>query len=1093
MLPNCKPSNPNDGGTTSVAEKESQTESGESEVQRDTYTKEKGKEIEGEENVCSASSDTKRQEKETEIEARDNKNKGKERETEQQENVKKNTEKVRESVNKKEKERQTSVNNKNKENERQTESVNKGKERETEDDERFDIKDKRREEELEEIHEQGLRYYKGIDERQDFRRAFELFKKAGEYGYLRSQYNLGVCYKQGRGVPQDFRLAVEWFRKAEMGGHPGAMFGLGLCCYQGVPISDASFSNDTNSLSDGTAGGNDRNKQAFEWFKKAGEKGHPRGQYYVALFYLHGEGQKKDHKKAVEWFTKAGEGGDLDALFNLGECYTKGRGVAQNNALAFEFFRKAGEAGHARAQYHLGVCYLNALGVDEDDELAVEWFKKAGEAGDVDALFQLGQCCYEGRGANQNLDLAFELFKKAALEGHTEAQLALGRCYLNGSGTAEGDDAQAAVEWLTKAAKAGNVRAQQSLGMYYSDGRRVKENYELAYKWFLKAAEGGESLSQFHLFLLLSKGLGVKRDTRQAFVWLHKAAVSDVPHLEAQYFLGVCFYTGTGVPQNYEKAFEWFKKAAKAGHLESIFNVGVCYSQGVGVCQSPRKEVKWYATAAKEGHPGAQCNLGVCYKEGNGVEQDREEAFKWFKEAGRRGHLVGQYKTGVSYKEGCGVPQDDEKALKWWHKAAVGGSCVSQFLLSQNQTDDHDYRHLLRSLRSADSFTFREIQLRQVPPIEFENGELKASSEHLDKTQQQNVGKGRFGVVTKCHWKNKEVAIKELKFDPFSTVTITKNGAIKNSNTIKDFMREIEAILSLKPHPHVHRVLAFCISPLCLVTELMDNDLCSVLKLSQNTEQQFDVATLLRFVKEIALGMRFLHQNKLVHRYLSAHNVLVNEKMECKISDFGLSRYVLQKTENKEGIAVEEIVEQVGDAPGGLHGSQVEPRKFYVCRIGRNQPIPIRWLAPEAIDLVNNVIRFSYESDVWGFGVTVWEIFSYGKQPYFPRHAKFGEEHYLALRSGDIHLHCPPDCPPFLWKLLALPCLLLAPRDRPGFDSIVDTLSTVETKVNSKQQLMKEKGNKCVVPQRLQRTLLSASNWLRGQQQQQTNKRTGKK
>lgn len=146
--------------------------------------------------------------------------------------------------------------------------------------------------------------------------------------------------------------------------------------------------------------------------------------------------------------------------------------------------------------------------------------------------------------------------------------------------------------------------------------------------------------------------------------------------------------------------------------------------------------------------------------------------------------------------------------------------------------------------------------------------------------------------------------------------------------------------------------------------------------------------------KQIAAGMAYLSERKFVHRDLATRNCLVGEEMVVKIADFGLSRNIYSAD-------------------------------YY--KANENDAIPIRWMPPESI-FYN---RYTTESDVWAYGVVLWEIFSHGMQPYY---GMGHEEVIYYVRDGHI-LSCPENCPLELYNLMRL-CWSTHPSDRPSFSSI---------------------------------------------------------
>lgn len=146
--------------------------------------------------------------------------------------------------------------------------------------------------------------------------------------------------------------------------------------------------------------------------------------------------------------------------------------------------------------------------------------------------------------------------------------------------------------------------------------------------------------------------------------------------------------------------------------------------------------------------------------------------------------------------------------------------------------------------------------------------------------------------------------------------------------------------------------------------------------------------------KQVAAGMAYLSERKFVHRDLATRNCLVGENLVVKIADFGLSR-------------------------------NIYAADYY--KANENDAIPIRWMPPESI-FYN---RYTTESDVWAYGVVLWEIFSHGMQPYY---GMAHEEVIYYVRDGHVLL-CPEQCPLELYNLMRL-CWSTHPSDRPSFASI---------------------------------------------------------
>uniref|UniRef100_A0A1Y1M7M7 receptor protein-tyrosine kinase n=1 Tax=Photinus pyralis TaxID=7054 RepID=A0A1Y1M7M7_PHOPY len=256
----------------------------------------------------------------------------------------------------------------------------------------------------------------------------------------------------------------------------------------------------------------------------------------------------------------------------------------------------------------------------------------------------------------------------------------------------------------------------------------------------------------------------------------------------------------------------------------------------------------------------------------------------------------------------------------------------------------------------------------------------------------EELGEGAFGKVYKGELKTKAgkiiVAVKSLK----------ENASAK---TQADFQREIELISELK-HPNIICLLGVVVKqePMCMLFEFMsEGDLHEFLIAnSPNEGKSLSQHQFLHIASQIAQGMEYLSDNHYVHRDLAARNCLVSKNFVVKISDFGLSR------------------------------------DMYSCdyyRVQSKSLLPVRWMPPESI-LYG---KFTTESDVWSYGVVLWEIYSYGLQPYYGYN---NQEVISMIRSRKL-LPCPDACPSYCYVLMVECWAELAMR-RPNFGEIVQRL-----------------------------------------------------
>ena len=229
---------------------------------------------------------------------------------------------------------------------------------------------------------------------QDYKQAFDWYRKAAAQGHADAQAKLGWLYSNGHGVPQDHKQAVNWFRKAADQGSPHAQFLLGLMYDEGQGVPQDY-------------------KQALEWYRKAAAQGNPDAQANLGWMYKHGHGVRQDYKQAVIWYRKAAEQGDLNAQFLLGLMYDNGQGVPQDYKQALDWYRKAAAQGHADAQTNLGVMYGKGTGVPKNYAKAIEWYRKSAEQGDPTAQSNLGYMYESGRGTPKDYIQAYAWYATA--------------------------------------------------------------------------------------------------------------------------------------------------------------------------------------------------------------------------------------------------------------------------------------------------------------------------------------------------------------------------------------------------------------------------------------------------------------------------------------------------------------------------------------------------------------------------------------------------------------------------------------------------------------------------------------------------------
>ncbi|XP_029889715.1 inactive tyrosine-protein kinase transmembrane receptor ROR1 isoform X2 [Aquila chrysaetos chrysaetos] len=266
----------------------------------------------------------------------------------------------------------------------------------------------------------------------------------------------------------------------------------------------------------------------------------------------------------------------------------------------------------------------------------------------------------------------------------------------------------------------------------------------------------------------------------------------------------------------------------------------------------------------------------------------------------------------------------------------------------------------------------------------------------------EELGECAFGKIYKGH-------LYLPGMDHAQLVAIKTLKDFNNPQQWAEFQQEASLMAELH-HPNIVCLLGVVTQeqPVCMLFEYMNQgDLHEFLIMRSphsdvgcssdedgTVKSSLDHGDFLHIAVQIAAGMEYLSSHFFVHKDLAARNILIGEQLHVKISDLGLSR-------------------------------EIYSADYY--RVQNKSLLPIRWMPPEAIMYG----KFSSDSDIWSFGVVLWEIFSFGLQPYYG----FSNQEVIEMIRKRQLLPCSEDCPPRMYSLMT-ECWHDLPSRRPRFKEI---------------------------------------------------------
>uniref|UniRef100_A0A8K9UEU8 non-specific protein-tyrosine kinase n=1 Tax=Oncorhynchus mykiss TaxID=8022 RepID=A0A8K9UEU8_ONCMY len=312
-----------------------------------------------------------------------------------------------------------------------------------------------------------------------------------------------------------------------------------------------------------------------------------------------------------------------------------------------------------------------------------------------------------------------------------------------------------------------------------------------------------------------------------------------------------------------------------------------------------------------------------------------------------------------------------------------------------------------RSLFSPETDDYAEIiddeDTYTMPSSEYRTRDYEIQRQRIELGR--CIGEGQFGDVHQGVYMSPE--------NPALSVAIKTCKNCTSDSVREKFLQEALTMRQFD-HPHIVKLIGVITeNPVWIIMELCTlGELRSFL---QVRKYNLDLASLILYAFQLSTALSYLESKRFVHRDIAARNVLVSSVDCVKLGDFGLSRYM-------------------------------EDSSYYKASKGK---LPIKWMAPESI----NFRRFTSASDVWMFGVCMWEILIYGVKPF---QGVKNNDVIGRIENGE-RLAMPHNCPPTLYSLMTK-CWAYDPSKRPCFTELKAQLSQIleEEKLQQKERTRME-------------------------------------
>lgn len=424
---------------------------------------------------------------------------------------------------------------------------------------------------------------------------FKLYVKQAEQGSAASMNKVAQYYHYGINMSKDLATARAWYLKAAENGFVYSQHLVGDFYVQGI-------------------GGPKDLKQAAFWYEQAASLGYLRSQLALAKLYLDPKGLYS-LQKAKLWCELLAQAGDAWGQYQLAMLLNQSPSAADKRQ-AGEWLQKAAVQGHAQAKSSLqkiSPLYREAPALALPN---LEADMKRVPDEDAEFLFQFGLNWQQGRYGKRDLNAADYYFRRAALKNHVEAQYHYALSLL--SGYDDTHSTEKIMEWTQKAAQQGHPKAQYLLGQLYLRGYGPPKNLGRAKYWFEQAAKNkvSEAFPQIQKLAQIKSDVPLPEKPRERTIADMSPdevlAMANSGNRFAQFYLGSQHASKFAYPKyvyDPQKSEFWLTKSAEQGYVQAQFYLGLYYSTGTIFPKNLEKAIVWLNKAAGQGHQASANRL----------------------------------------------------------------------------------------------------------------------------------------------------------------------------------------------------------------------------------------------------------------------------------------------------------------------------------------------------------------------------------------------------------------------------------------------------------------------------------------------------